>query len=40
MPVRQILVHGDTPGAVALARSIRSAIEEAGGSVTPVSQLL
>ena len=40
MPVKQILVHGDTPGAVALARAIRSAIEEAGGSVTPVSQLL
>ncbi len=40
MPVKQILVHGDTPGAVALARSIRQAIEDAGGSVEPVARLV
>ncbi len=37
---RQILLHGDTPGAVALARTIRQAIEAAGGRIVPVSQLL
>lgn len=36
---RQILLHGDTPGAVALARTIRSEIEQAGGRIVPVSRL-
>lgn len=40
MKVKQILVHGDTSGAVALAWSIRQAILDAGGSVAPVSQLV
>jgi 5-oxoprolinase (ATP-hydrolysing) subunit A len=29
-PVESICVHGDTPGAVALARHIRDALESAG----------
>jgi len=40
MKVKQILVHGDTSGAVALGWSIRQAIQDAGGSVVPVSQLV
>lgn len=40
MRVQSILLHGDTPGAVALARMIRGAIESAGGRVTPVSRLV
>ena len=41
LPMRphSILVHGDTPGAVALARAIRQEIEAAGGEVVPVSRL-
>ncbi len=38
MPVRSILVHGDTPGAVALTRTIRAEIEAAGGRIVPISQ--
>jgi UPF0271 protein len=40
MRPHSILVHGDTPGAVALARAIRREIEAAGGRVVPVSQLM
>jgi len=40
MPVRSILLHGDTPGAVTLARTIRSEIEASGGRVVPISQQL
>ncbi|HEY1392817.1 MAG TPA: LamB/YcsF family protein, partial [Methylibium sp.] len=36
---RSILLHGDTPGAVALARTVRSEIEAAGGRIVPVSRL-
>ena len=36
---QSILVHGDTPGAVALARAIRAEVEAAGGRVVPVSRL-
>jgi UPF0271 protein len=39
MKARSILVHGDTPGAVALARAVRGAVE-AGGRVLPISQQL
>ena len=39
MRPHSILVHGDTPGAVALARAIRREIEAAGGRVVPVSRL-
>lgn len=35
---RSILVHGDTPGAVALARTIRAEIEKHGGRVVPLSR--
>lgn len=35
-----ILLHGDTPGAVSFARSIREDIERQGGVITPISQLL
>ena len=38
MPVRSILVHGDTPGAVALARTIRHEIEASGGRIVPISR--
>jgi 5-oxoprolinase (ATP-hydrolysing) subunit A len=30
LPVRSLCLHGDTPGAVQLARSVRSRLEEAG----------
>lgn len=32
---RSVCVHGDTPGAVALARAVRSALEEHGVTVRP-----
>jgi len=38
MNVRSILVHGDTPGAVALARTIRNEIEQGGGRIVPISR--
>ena len=37
MPMRSILVHGDTPGALALARAIRAEIEAGGGRIVPIS---
>lgn len=37
--VHSILVHSDTPGAVTLARAVRSEILRAGGAVVPLSQL-
>ena len=39
MRPHSILVHGDTPGAVALARAIRQEIHAAGGQVVSVSRL-
>ncbi|UDF32308.1 UNVERIFIED_ORG: LamB/YcsF family protein (plasmid) [Roseateles sp. XES5] len=39
MRARSILVHSDTPGSLELARTVRSEIEAAGGTVTPVSKL-
>jgi UPF0271 protein len=39
MHPHSILVHGDTPGAVALARAIRQEIQAAGGQIVPVSRL-
>lgn len=38
--VHTILVHGDTPAAVELAKSIREAIETGGGRVSPISEIL
>ncbi|GLQ09905.1 3-beta hydroxysteroid dehydrogenase/isomerase [Devosia yakushimensis] len=38
--VQSILVHSDTPGAIEMARAIRSAITGAGGVITPLSELL
>ncbi len=38
--VQQILLHGDTPGAVDAARAIRQEIEAGNGRIVPVSQLL
>jgi 5-oxoprolinase (ATP-hydrolysing) subunit A len=35
MPVRSVCVHGDTPGAVRIARAVRTAIEDAGLSLRP-----
>ena len=37
---RSILLHGDTPGAVTLARTIRREIEAGGGCVVPISRQL
>jgi UPF0271 protein len=39
MPVKSILLHGDTPGAVELARKIRASIEASGGEIVPISRL-
>jgi UPF0271 protein len=41
LPMRpqSILLHGDTPGAVALGTALRAQVEAAGWTVTPVSQL-
>ncbi|HSV83739.1 MAG TPA: 5-oxoprolinase subunit PxpA [Ramlibacter sp.] len=38
MRARSILVHGDTPGALQLARTIRTEIERAGGRIVPISR--
>lgn len=38
MAARSILVHGDTPGAVQLAGSVRAEIEAAGGRIVPISR--
>ena len=35
VPVRSLCVHGDTPGAVAMARAVRAALTEAGVRVAP-----
>jgi UPF0271 protein len=40
MSARSILLHGDTPGAVGLARTIRAEIEVAGGRIVPISTQL
>jgi UPF0271 protein len=37
MPVESICLHGDTPGAVHLARTVRSALEAAGLTVAPLA---
>jgi UPF0271 protein len=37
---RSILVHNDTPGAVELARTVRSVVEADGDVVTPASEFL
>lgn len=37
---RSILLHGDTPGAVTLARTIRGEIEAGGGRIVPISRQL
>ncbi|SAL84603.1 LamB/YcsF family protein [Caballeronia choica] len=40
LAAQSILLHGDTAGAVELARTVRDAIEEAGGHIVPVSKLV
>lgn len=40
MQARSILLHGDTPGAVQLARTIRADIEAAKGRIVPISRQL
>jgi UPF0271 protein len=40
MKARSILLHGDTPGAVELARTIRAEIEATGGRIVPISSQL
>lgn len=37
--IDSVLVHGDTPGATALAAHVRDRIEASGATVTPVSRL-
>lgn len=39
MRVKSVLVHSDTAGAVALARTIREAVEAAGGRIVPFNQI-
>lgn len=36
---QSVLVHGDSPGAVELARTVRAAIERVGGAVVPISKI-
>jgi len=38
MPVSSILLHGDTPGAVALARTVRAEIEASGARIVKLSR--
>ncbi|WP_114011627.1 LamB/YcsF family protein [Cohaesibacter intestini] len=38
-PIHTILVHGDTPGSVTLANTIRSLIQDEGHALTPLSQM-
>jgi UPF0271 protein len=33
-----VCVHGDTPGAVAVARAVRAALEDAGVAVAPFAR--
>jgi UPF0271 protein len=40
MRPRSILLHGDTPGAVARARTVRREIEACGGRIVPISRQL
>lgn len=40
MRPQSILLHGDTPGALDLAKAIRHEIEHSGGRIVPVSRLL
>ena len=35
VPARSVCTHGDTPGAVALARAVRARLEAAGVTITP-----
>ena len=37
---QSVLVHGDSPGAVDLARTVKVAIKDAGGSVVPISRIM
>jgi 5-oxoprolinase (ATP-hydrolysing) subunit A len=39
VPIQSILVHGDTPGAVKLAKAVRQSVERAGGTIAPLSRL-
>jgi len=38
MRASSILLHGDTPGSVALATDVRAGIEAAGGRIVPISR--
>lgn len=38
MPIDTICVHGDTPGAVAIARQVRSVLEQNGHRLAPFAQ--
>jgi UPF0271 protein len=40
MQPRSILLHGDTPGALDLARTVRREIEAVGGRIVPASRLV
>jgi 5-oxoprolinase (ATP-hydrolysing) subunit A len=39
-PVESLCVHGDTPGAVEMARRIRAALDSAGVRLAPFVPLL
>ncbi len=38
MPVESVCVHGDTPGAVAMARAVRAGLESAGVALEPFAR--
>lgn len=40
IPARSILVHGDSAGAVEMARKVRALIEEGGHRVVPISKIV
>lgn len=40
MQAQVVMVHGETPGAVELARAIREVVEGNGGEIVPMSQLV
>ena len=39
MPAQTVMIHGDTPNAVAIAHAVRQAVQAAGGEIVPISRL-
>ena len=40
MPIDTICVHGDTPGAVAIARQVRTVLEQNGHRLVPFDKAM